>query len=678
MRKLLLFPLLLFMVIFAKAQTPNAYYTAYELQRLYKAGSLVQCYKLLDTLKVFDKIASVAFMNEEYNRIRNAKINYDKSNDSHKVNPSTDSVSAFDSGTELRTTIASIESSILGTTSGFFLPSATAVVDATAQFLVERTKEELSLAFIDKFREAIKGSIEFRTLFPTTSDFILYQDLFAVSTLGKGLQAAIQNDFSVLSENVMALAHLPEYSNLQKNELVQVFIATAYSIELLNKGNHPSVVLDMLNSRINEDTSTVKHVIALLNCLSKNLLDKKGNYLTLDSLSRFDLVGQKFFLALVLVNNKQVFNDIKWHDETLYFFLIGDKSPITQFMGTITELTTVLQKVKPLADSIKNHPAKTLKEYISLYDALFFQMLDLGYTLRYIQNIDSYYLEWYSSPDRRIAQNVLCLVQNLLDKPNYPAALVAFTQTVIPILEIRKNALVDSANQIHKNTLGNSASQIQKIEKAIATITFYGNLVSEVAACDSAVEVKHLLQKYADPVGSYRIKRRSLFSIDVNAYPGIFLGGEKISETSKWSFVYGITAPIGLSLSWALGTNGNKDDYDYIRNCKNMYGKYSGYSLSIFVQVIDIGAPFVYRWSNDSTKGFPTLTWEQLISPGIHIALGIKNTPFTVLGGVHYTPKLREITENSTTLKEPALQVGLGLVMDIPIFTLVKKKYKSL
>jgi len=174
----------------------------------------------------------------------------------------------------------------------------------------------------------------------------------------------------------------------------------------------------------------------------------------------------------------------------------------------------------------------------------------------------------------------------------------------------------------------------------------------DVLSADNATNIKGIIHKYAAPVGSYRVKRQSPFSLSLSAYPGLQTGYERVLNSDKYSLVTGITAPIGPSLNWGR----NK------------------HSFSLFVPVIDIGAAFSYRWQNEA-EGFPAnIKWEQILSPGAHLVWGIPKAPIAILVGAQYTPKLRKIDATQTDVQENALRFGLSATVDIPIFHFYRSK----
>lgn len=95
-------------------------------------------------------------------------------------------------------------------------------------------------------------------------------------------------------------------------------------------------------------------------------------------------------------------------------------------------------------------------------------------------------------------------------------------------------------------------------------LTNFSELLTEIAGSKDNQALANIIEVCALPPGSYRIKRNSRFSIDLNAYVGAYYGKETIQGESEFKSVYGITAPIGVSFSWGTTTRrkGNEDGGD--------------------------------------------------------------------------------------------------------------------
>ncbi|HWW40793.1 hypothetical protein, partial [Pedobacter sp.] len=197
------------------------------------------------------------------------------------------------------------------------------------------------------------------------------------------------------------------------------------------------------------------------------------------------------------------------------------------------------------------------------------------------------------------------------------------------------------------------------------------SFINDVMLANNSQSLSGVIANYASPPQSYRVKRSSRFSFDLNAYVGIVAGLEGLDRPH---FAYGLTAPIGVSFSWS-GTKRpgrqmvvNKDGHIvYLR----------GNSNAISLTIIDIGAAVRYRFANDASSGLPRqVNLSQFISPALQYHFGIKNTPLDVVVGYQYLPKLRtfdDLSSSDNTIKS-ASEFNIGVVFDLPLMNFYHSK----
>ena len=187
------------------------------------------------------------------------------------------------------------------------------------------------------------------------------------------------------------------------------------------------------------------------------------------------------------------------------------------------------------------------------------------------------------------------------------------------------------------------------------------HFVNDMAQAETSEEVENALDSFALPAGSSSIKEESKSYISINAYPGILGGVEWSSFNNEAPAGHvGITAPVGIY-------------------CQLPFWRNSG-TLGLFVPVIDIGAPVRLRLDgNNDTETLPDFDFNDIFSPGLYVSYGFKNAPFAINAGIQYGPKLRGIkttatdtagTETTAVTDSSSFRFGIGLVIDIPLFTL--------
>ena len=218
--------------------------------------------------------------------------------------------------------------------------------------------------------------------------------------------------------------------------------------------------------------------------------------------------------------------------------------------------------------------------------------------------------------------------------------------------------------------------------------------LTDASTVKDSRELSKVLEAYAQPPLSYKLTRKSIFSIDVNSYLGFWGGKEfKISKIEdktnnnfkKFTTSSGLTVPLGLSFSWGTKRSDLKKINGKIRDKKtdkrifyvDVNGKpkfLTSVSHSIFISIIDIAGPVSFRLGDDAAKGLPQNTrWSQVLAPGIHYILGLRNSPICVTAGFQITPQLRTYNDiSSTPFSTGRFQVGL--TYDMPLLNLLRKK----
>jgi hypothetical protein len=180
----------------------------------------------------------------------------------------------------------------------------------------------------------------------------------------------------------------------------------------------------------------------------------------------------------------------------------------------------------------------------------------------------------------------------------------------------------------------------------------------------SPEDTRNALDAAALPVGSYRLKRSSGFSVALNAYAGIFGSYENLltrqplkeSENKKEPNI-GFTAPVGLAFSFSGGTFNKPKP-----------------SVSIFFSVIDVGVVVSYRLSGHD-KGLPELHFKNILAPGIYLLYGFRKSPLCLGLACQYGPQLRKVTaENGLEIETSAFRFGITVVVDIPVFNFYASK----
>ena len=240
-------------------------------------------------------------------------------------------------------------------------------------------------------------------------------------------------------------------------------------------------------------------------------------------------------------------------------------------------------------------------------------------------------------------------------------------------IEFNENGLMLTAdnvmyNQFYKNNL---VANLAVARKAAA-------IFQDIILANGSKELSMVIEKYAMPVGSYKIKRRSRWSVDLNAYFGVYGGYEWAQSAGSNSYkastggVLGLTAPVGFTYSWAGYTKNLNRSEGYSLSASKGIRRFKGTSHSISITVIDIAAVVSYRFTNSADKPLPaSVTWGQVIAPGLFYRYGIKNTPLCIHFGGQFAPQLRTI---DGAIHQNTIRATTGVTMDLPLINLGKGK----
>lgn len=533
----------------------------------------------------------------------------------------------------------------------------TKVVDATAQFLVDRVKEELLLAFFDRFLQQVEASRELKALLPNTHVMLNKQDIFRVPSMGKIWVTAFEEDMHAFHDNLEQLILTdPAYTQALEKAPVQIFLLANFSFDHIQKGTSSTDIFKALDNRFRDSKHEVGMSVSLLSRLIHNLMtnDNMMSISTYKTLNNSGENATKYFTALMYQQDRPLFQRLK-----LSLLMEKHHVPFTNKLTNLIDLMSEMNDAKTTFEELKDQQSTQAKKYkkaiLNSAETLF-KVIDFGFDIRYFATPELAYNTPYHITYRPVALNTVRSIQASLDE-DYAATILYALQIVEPLTNARIATLEAQIKDLKKNSLRTNydtkialikaEKDLKNTRNVVKNIAFYGGFMVDVLSAETTVAIKGIIHKYAAPVGSYRVKRQSPASVSLSAYPGFYAGLESLNNSDDTGFVTGVTAPIGLSVN---------------------RGTASGHSVSLFGSVVDIGAAFSYRWQNDEAQGFPAqIRWEQIISPGVHVVWGFPKVPIALMFGGQYTPQLRNISNENIELQANAWRIGATLTVDIPM-----------
>ena len=543
------------------------------------------------------------------------------------------------------------------------LSPTTKIVDATSQFLVDRVKEELLLAFFDRFLARIDESPELTALMPNTYFLLKNNDVFKVPSMGEVWITAFEEDLNALASNFnnMVRTH-PDYLVLKEKPLIQLFMIGGFVYENLEKEPNVEELVTMIYDEFSDTETFFIQMLGFVGLVRDNISFRNTNSpISLNSYR--ELMKQSdnaplYFTALVYQQEKDFFKNLKipYRSATSNFAdlmkanYVGFSKKAGQFLNRLDQLKN---SAKEFEDSkyLKTTDKEKYQEALVAYSKSIFDFLDYSIELAYFVSPNDYYTSDYFNSYRPLAIKAIETFDAGLKK-DYGQLMIHTMQLMEPIINLRISYLEKKYEETKDEKL---PKQIRILNGVVKNFVYYGGFMVDVLSAESTEDIKNIIYKYAAPVGSYRVKRQSQFSASLSAYCGLYGGWESTEQEGETTnFVTGVTAPIGLSLDW-----GNQFLFWEKRN----------HTTGLFFPIVDIGAAFSYRWTNSEAEGFPEeIKWQQILSPGAYVIWGIGKSPLALNLGVQYTPQLRKITDQNNELEANAWRVGAGLTVDIPIF----------
>jgi hypothetical protein len=561
--------------------------------------------------------------------------------------------------------------------SSIFSGSPAFLVDATAQFLVSRTRQELNTRFIEEMREIYRNKFEFREMFESTNNIILNTDPLNFSTWNTQLQIAMKRDIAELPYTLPAYIRRDDkiYNRLKpdQKEVLETAFIFLQATQNNRNGIHPIASISSLERTFGvsgEQHGKVNASISMLNTIMQSVVDGDQLVDGKSLLSLGENPTQLFLFRLFYTRKfESTLQAIPAQGGMSMLDLLNDDTHLSYaqtILSIAASTSTVIESLNKSIEHIQktNDSNASRGALMALNNALPI-LFENAFRARYIATPEKLYDSdnWFKRY-RPVVNEVVDMNNNILGQ-NYQSALLSAS-----------NILVLSLTDILNHMDDNDTEGVQLARERIQKMVFWSGFMSDFLSIDGAQSVGELLQKYAEPNASYRTKRMSNYSITLNSYPGAYLGNEQfefVDNFKQYNTAAAVSAPMGLSFMSALHKTGSKEQFDYVRN--NQFVAFTGLVHGIFIPVLDMGAPFAYRWSEDESAGFSDeLKWSHLFAPGAYYALGMPRSGLTFAIGGQMTPKLRTITENQLVLEQNAFRFGLIFTYDIPVFTVWRSK----
>jgi hypothetical protein len=669
----LTFFLLLCMIVRAAAQLP--YYDAVELSKFVDRSTTPRVFNTAD-------LESIAAILKHYTDLPSTALSHDVLNaiktdhpDNKNYNPI---LARYFQGLNIPTGAKSLNiSSILSAAGGL---NVTNFADGLAKFLVERSKEELNVAFFRHFQEFMQGYPELRALFPTTSDFLGNINSYQYAAMLPALRAGFQKDLNTYSSNLIKLRDIPE-SECGDNEACKTRIgkltkflndeATGKTLvaamiaadDVLKGYNAADVIEHLAQDRISSvNTSNFSNIIHFTELLSSSLRSrdegrvwierKEINALVTDPEATIVYIG-----LLYSKNNLKKGSEIRFYDGGNELKL---RKVLLDISNNATSISNFTSQIKQFA-----HAAATVADLAKNIDL----SIDNGEGKQILA-----YAEYAASIGSVLKEGTVFFKG--IDRSILPEAyLKAISQKVDPFIKVLNPAL-DACYDIKSQNYSALVLHISKVLEGFYersdypfrdNFIKYATFMATIVEAQSSDEVKQAIEAIVLPVGSASIKRETDVNISLNAFIGPFAGFEYMAalKEDQTEFSMGVTAPVGIAFSWG-NLRGKKTDV-----------KKGEKSFSVFVQAIDIGTIASFRLGESDASVASEITLSNIVSPGLYFFYGLGKVPVSLGVGAQVGPELRQVTTSNVELeKNYYVRAGVSVVVDIPLMNFYTKSSK--
>ncbi|GLU53215.1 hypothetical protein Dfri01_26760 [Dyadobacter frigoris] len=590
----------------------------------------------------------------------------------------------------------------------------TKFANAISDLLIDRAKQELTVAFFDRFKKFSEKNPEFQILFPKSTDNLSKLLTYQYPQMLPALRTGFLDDLRLITYHLDDVLELPRYRELLINfPEIRVAIKSLRLIHALENGtsNLAEVIREFsefpewdTNPSASPEFKNMKATVTFTAIFSEALRSDSASkdstiWITPKQAQNFvnDPVNVQIFMGLLYqqIKNKEVTFIINGHDKTLTKILEEQKESIFLFQSKISEFINLADKFsysyREVSRKIKNKEKPT-NENIYNYINVSLDVIDYGFSVVKIfdkelltdqfitipRKANSLYKDIYSEQYTQAVNDAVDLLKEVynITKNNtvYPDLVKAKqeerTKNIGDSLKIDIDIKIASLKKREADANTNLNNLITFAEKVKPYALFMANMVE--AKDEDAI--KAALENVILPVGSSSIKKNQEQKIHLDGNVSIqsYVGaswrpfGNPENSKGTMSDRFGVIAPIGVSYTPGFASLGK-----------------SG-SVSLFISLLDLGAIVDYKLKIDSTvtstaakaaavtKNY-SIELGQIFSPGGFLVYGFgKNLPLSLGIGAQFGPGLSKIDVSGSTiiLNEPKWRFKIFLAVDLPLFTL--------
>lgn len=543
----------------------------------------------------------------------------------------------------------------------------TNLADGLAMFLVARTKEELNAAFFSRLQRTMKNEPTFQVLFPSTFNlvYVIDKEIYNYNAYLESLREGFIRDMKTLPMHVRDFSREQQF--IKKEEyriLTEDLLGTA---QYLIDGKPPLDMLDFLantasiqqperwsgiqEEKVRKSVQDIAMGLKTLNLFSNSIRVRREGQTWASTGALSDSLQNVSFTYLYLGLLYQQCKDVRYSDgvtlqDVLKKMHGGTELPVT-FQNYLRDLSQTGELLDQSLSILKRRAGTDTISYDDYYRFATYMFDFLGQITRFRQEVKL--PEWKIEGGIPVPVGIPNLKPGNLDTMENKF-LGILRQLYELEFNVRQNHYTSAVNNV-AFLLTQVLSDGFTFKKEFLK---YSNFMASVAEARSSREVATAIDLFALPPGSSRLKKQSAFSVSLNSYGGLAFGWEndvqqEVNDALDEKEVVAISAPVGIDLNFGL---------------KNDLG-----SLSFYTQLIDVGAIFAYRFSNQTSR-IPEIKFQNIIAPGFYMIYGFgNNIPVSAGIGAQLGPNLRKIDPSAglSIDETSAWRFGFILSVDIPI-----------
>lgn len=530
--------------------------------------------------------------------------------------------------------------------------SVARLADGVAKFLVKRTKEELSIAFFEEFREALANNEQLHILFPTTRMILLGigDQIFNFNAYLDSMRDAFRADLTNLHRNLETLL-LDEQVHILKDTVPALYVASLFAVtkQIVEKASVAEILSYLgkdaafQHTRFDNEPPSMEKVRAAL---------------------RITYVISESVKARPYLNRP-------WIAPAQFRLLAKDRLALDFYLGLIYEqcknLSSGTQKV---ADAFTTEKADLLLRNIGAFVELgeeLYQVTQKIQTGEYQNNDSLLYQDYFDY--FQVAMDILGSSKKF-SAVVFPQDLVLQQklEQVNFVMERLSTIALDVRRKRYSNVVVQAGLLLNELIDPAYDISCpllrFGAFMAAISECQNSDDVATVMETFALPRGSSYIKKHYPFNLSIGSYVGLNTGVEMLSDLAtedQTGLNAGLSAPIGVAFSWG------------------MKGPSQSASYTLMANVVDIGAFTAFRFTNnDAVNDLPELNFSNIFAPGAAFIYGFPRFPGSFGMFVQKGPNLRKVTDTGYEIDETrGWRFGLLLSVDIPLFNLYTKGKES-